>query len=142
MSSDNLYFEYPPVRAAVNFEFLTVNSAMAAPPVKVTWHSTYPFGNYSYYDLSRLCGINAIQCYVGTGAYHACIADVRRVCRDSFPDQAVPEGDSFKDSPAFHVSETFAELARNYKREAEIFFSEPPTLKTIFEEIAKVQPKL
>jgi len=95
-----------------------------------------------YYDLSRLCGVEEIQSYVGTGAYQACIADVRGICRDSFPDQAVPEGDSFKDSPAFQVSETFVQLERNYKREAEIFFSEPPTLKAIFEEIEKVRPKL
>jgi hypothetical protein len=95
-----------------------------------------------YYDLSRLCGVEEVQSYVGTSAYQACIADVRGICRDSFPDQAVPEGDSFKDSPAFQVSETFAELERNYKREAEIFFSEPPTLKAIFEEIEKVRPKL
>jgi hypothetical protein len=95
-----------------------------------------------YYDLSRLCGVEDIQAYVGTGAYYACVADVRAICRDSFPDQAVPEGDSFKDSPAFHVSETFAELDRNYKREAEIFFSEPPTLKAIFEQVEKVRPKL
>jgi hypothetical protein len=95
-----------------------------------------------YYDLSRLCGVEEIQSYVGTSPYQACIADVRGICRDSFPDQAVPEGDSFKDNPAFQVSETFAELERNYKREAEIFFSEPPTLKAIFEEIEKVRPKL
>lgn len=95
-----------------------------------------------YYDLSRLCGVEEIQAYVGTGAYQACIADVGRICRDSFPDQAVSEGDSFKDSPAFQVSEAFAELERNYKQEAEIFFSEPPTFKAIFEEIAKVRPKL
>jgi hypothetical protein len=95
-----------------------------------------------YYDLSRLCGVEEIQAYVGTGAYQACIADVRGICRDSFPDQAVPEGDSFKDSPALQVSATFAELERNYKREAEIFFSEPPTLKAIFEEIEKVGAKL
>jgi hypothetical protein len=95
-----------------------------------------------YYDLSRLCGQAEIQSYVGTGAYRACVADVKRICRDSFPDQAVPDGDSFKDSPAFQVSETFAELERNYKREAEIFFSEPPTLEAIFEEIEKLRPKL
>ena len=95
-----------------------------------------------YYDLSRLCGVPEIQAYVGTDAYRACVADVKRICRESFPDQAVPEGDSFKDSPAFQVSETFRELERNYKREAEIFFSEPSTLHAIFEAIEKVRPKL
>lgn len=95
-----------------------------------------------YYDLSRLCGVPEIQSYVGTDAYRACVADVKRICRESFPDQAVPDGDSFADSPAFQVSDTFPELERNYKREAEIFFSEPPTLNAIFEAIEKVRPKL
>jgi hypothetical protein len=95
-----------------------------------------------YYDLSRLCGLSEIQSYVGTDAYRACVADVKRICGESFPDQAVPDGDSFKDSPAFQVSETFSELERKYKREAEIFFSEPPTLKVIFEEIEKLRANL
>lgn len=95
-----------------------------------------------YYDLSRLCGVAEIQSYVGTEAYRACIADVKRICHESFLDQAVPAGDSFKDSPAFQISETFSELERNYKREAEIFFSEPPTLFAIFEAIEKVRPRL
>ena len=95
-----------------------------------------------YYDLSRLCGLAEIQSYVGTDTYRACIADVKKICHESFPDQAVPDGDSFKDSPAFRVSETFSELERNYRREAEIFFSEPPRLKAIFEEIEKFRPKL
>jgi hypothetical protein len=95
-----------------------------------------------YYDLSQLCGQVEIQSYVGTDAYRACVADVKRICRDSFPDKALPDGDSFKDSPAFRVSETFVELERHYKREAEIFFSEPPTLEAIFEEIEKLRPRL
>lgn len=95
-----------------------------------------------YYDLSRLCGLPEIESYVGTDAYRMCVADVKRICQESFADQAVPDGDSFKDSPAFKMTETFFELERNYKREAEIFFSEPPTLKAIFGEIEKVQPNL
>jgi hypothetical protein len=79
----------------------------------------------SFRYLSRLCGVEEIQSYVGTGACRACISEVRGICRDSFPDQVLPKGDSFKDSQAFQMSETFAELERNYKREAEIFFSEP-----------------
>jgi hypothetical protein len=78
-----------------------------------------------YYDLSRLCGLPEIQSYVGTDAYRACVVEVKKICVESFPDQAVPDGDSFQESPAFQVSETFSELERNYKREAEIFFSEP-----------------
>jgi hypothetical protein len=95
-----------------------------------------------YYDLSRLCALAEIQSYVGTDAYRTCLADVKKICRESFPDQAVPDGDSFKDSPAFRASETFPELERHYKRESEIFFSEPPSLKAIFEEIEKVRPNL
>jgi hypothetical protein len=78
-----------------------------------------------YYDLSRLCALAEIQSYVGTDAYRTCLADVKKICRESFPGQAVPDEDSFKDSPAFRASETFPDLERNYKRESEIFFSEP-----------------
>jgi hypothetical protein len=95
-----------------------------------------------YYDLSRLCGLSEIQSYAGTDAYRACVADVEKTCRESFPDQAVPDGNSFENAPAFRVSETFPELERNYKREGEIFFSEPPGLKAIFEEIEKLRSKL
>jgi Nucleotidyl transferase AbiEii toxin, Type IV TA system len=95
-----------------------------------------------YYDLSRLCALPEIRSYVGTDAYRACVADVKQICRESFPDQAVPGGDSFKESPAFRVSDTFPELERNYKREAEILFSEPPSLKAIFEELETIRPKL
>jgi len=95
-----------------------------------------------YYDLSRLCTLVEIQSYVGTDAYRTCLADVKEICRESFPDQAVPDGDSFQASAAFRVSETFPDLERNYKRESEIFFSEPPSLKAIFAEIEKVRSKL
>ena len=95
-----------------------------------------------YYDLSRLCGLPEIQSYVGTDEYRACVLDVKKICAKSFPDQAVPDGDSFKEGPAFKMTETFSDLERNYTREAEIFFSEPPSLKAIFEEIEKIRPKL
>lgn len=96
-----------------------------------------------YYDLSRLCSLEEIKSYVGTEAYRACALDVERVCLESFPDQAMPDGNSFSKSPAFVVTEeTFAILVGNYKQEAEIFFSEPPSLKSIFEDIERLLPKL
>ena len=95
-----------------------------------------------YYDLSRLCGLPEIQSYVGTDAYRACVVDVKKICGELFRGQVDPDGDLFEDSPPFRVSETFYELERNYKREVEIFFSEPPPLKAIFEEIEKLRPKL
>jgi hypothetical protein len=45
-----------------------------------------------YYDLSRLCGVEEIQSYVGTSAYQACITDVRGICRDSQVFLGVIEG--------------------------------------------------
>ena len=47
-----------------------------------------------YYDLSRLCCLSEIQSYVGTSAYQACVGDVKRICRESFPIRRLPEGDS------------------------------------------------
>jgi hypothetical protein len=96
-----------------------------------------------YYDLSRLCSLEEIRSYVGTETYRECVIDVKRICRESFPDQAVPDGNSLSTSPAFSVTEeTFSVLEGNYKREAEIFFSAPPSLKSIFEEIGRLLPRL
>jgi hypothetical protein len=96
-----------------------------------------------YYDLSRLCSLEEIKSYVGTEAYRECVIDVKKICVESFPDQAVPDGNSLSTSPALRVTEeTFLVLEVNYKREAEIFFSEPPSLKSIFEDIEKILPKL
>lgn len=96
-----------------------------------------------YYDLAQLCTLEEIKCYVGTAEYRDSVVDVRNISLKSFPDQAVPEGNSLSVSPAFTVrAETLEVLERNYKREAEIFFSEPPSLASIFGEIAKLLPRL
>jgi hypothetical protein len=96
-----------------------------------------------YYDLSRLCSLEEIRSYVGTEAYRACVIDVKKVCLELFPDQAMPEGNSFSDSPAFAVTEdSFSILEGNYKQEAEIFFFEPPSLESIFDDIEELLPKL
>jgi predicted nucleotidyltransferase component of viral defense system len=96
-----------------------------------------------YYDLSRLCRLEEVISYVGTEAYRQCVIDVKKICLESFPDQAVPDGSSLSNCPAFTATEeTFSILEGNYKKEAEIFFSEPPSLKSIFDDIDKVLPKL
>jgi len=96
-----------------------------------------------YYDLARLCTLDEIKSYVGTAEYRDGVTDVRKISLESFPDQAVPEGDSLSASPAFTVNpETMLVLERNYKREAEIFFSEPPSLESIFSQIAKLLSQL
>lgn len=96
-----------------------------------------------YYDLSRLCALEEITAYVGTDAYRACVLDVKRICLESFSDQAVPQGNSLSKSPAFTATkETFSILEANYKREADIFFSAPPSLDSIFDDIGKLLPKL
>lgn len=96
-----------------------------------------------YYDLSRQCSLEEVRSYVGTEAYRRCVIDVKKICVESFPDQPVPDGNSLSASPAFTVTEeTFLVLEVNYKREAEIFFSEPPSLKSIFDDIGKLLPKL
>jgi predicted P-loop ATPase/GTPase len=96
-----------------------------------------------YYDLSRLCSLEEVSSFVGTEAYQECVIDVKRICLESFADQAVPDGNALPNSPAFTVTaETFSVLEVNYKREAEIFFSEPPSLKSIFADIQKLLPNL
>lgn len=96
-----------------------------------------------YYDLSRLCTLEEIRSYVGTDAYRKCIDEVREVSLESFPGQPVPEGNSLARSPAFTANEkTFPILEKHYKQEAEIFFSQPPSLASIFADIAELLPKL
>jgi Nucleotidyl transferase AbiEii toxin, Type IV TA system len=96
-----------------------------------------------YYDLARLCSLDEIKSYVGTDEYRECVNDVKKICIESFPDQAVPDGDSLSTSPAFNLTdETFAALELNYNREAEIFFSTPPSLKSILDQIGTLAPKL
>jgi hypothetical protein len=96
-----------------------------------------------YYDLARLCGLDEIKSYAGTDEYRKCVNDVKKICIESFPDQAVPDGDSLSASPAFNLTaETFAALELNYKREAEVFFSTPPSLKSILDHIGTLTPKL
>lgn len=96
-----------------------------------------------YYDLSKLCSLEEITSFVGTEEYRQCVRDVKKISLESFPNQAVPEGDSFASSPALVVTgETLSKLEMNYDREAEIFFSEPPSFKSILDEIRKLLPKL
>jgi hypothetical protein len=65
-----------------------------------------------------LCGLEEVRSYVGTEAYRECVIDVKKVNLESFPVQAVPDGNELSNSP------------------------EPPSLKAIFDDIEKLLPKL
>jgi hypothetical protein len=96
-----------------------------------------------YYDLSKLCGLEEVKSFVGTGAYAQCVADAKKLSEDSFPNQALPEGNSLSNSPAFNVSGKLCPGSKQItKKKRNIFFSEPPSLTSILSEIEKLLPKM
>ena len=96
-----------------------------------------------YYDLFRLCGLDEIKSYVGSDDYQACVKDVKRISRDQFPDQAVPDADSFSESPAFKPdSSGLGELERNYRLESDLFFRQQPPLADVLARIGELLPNL
>jgi len=96
-----------------------------------------------YYDVSRLCEVEEIQAFVGTDEYRTCVNDVRALSVESFPDQAVPPQGSLASLPALRPPDAaFKTLEKNYKNEADIFFSKPPTLREIFTTIEGLRPAL
>jgi nucleotidyltransferase AbiEii toxin of type IV toxin-antitoxin system len=111
-------------------------------------HSTYAENHCAnkmrhYYDVAQLCNLDEIQVFVGTDEYRNCLTDVRAICAASFPNQQLPPEGSLAALPALQPPEdVFKLLDRNYKNEAEIFFSKAPTLREILGRIEGLRPKL
>jgi len=96
-----------------------------------------------YYDLHKLCGVEEIVGFAGGAEYRSILADVRASSQEHFPDNPLPENDSFALSPAFAPSgEDLTQLESNYRREKHLFFVEPPSLEEILSTIASLLPKL
>jgi hypothetical protein len=96
-----------------------------------------------YYDFVKLLQLSEIRGYIDTPEYRMCVTDVKKISEKAFRDQAVPDGNSLSNSPAFAPSESdFTVLEGHYKREAEIFFSTPPSLKSMLDEISRFLRKL
>ncbi len=96
-----------------------------------------------YYDLFKLCGLEEVEAYAGTAEYRESVAEVKALSRELFPNQAVPDGDSFSQSPSLTpAGEDLAKLERNYRGEAHLFFATSPSLMEILGEIGRLLPKL
>lgn len=96
-----------------------------------------------YYDLYEMCSLVEVAEFAGTEAYRRCAAEVRGFSQRIFPGQALPEGDSFARSAAFHPDpEGLDALERNYKNEASLFFDKQPPISDVLRKIGKILPKL
>jgi hypothetical protein len=96
-----------------------------------------------YYDLYRLCGLEEILNFAGSEEYRAIFKEEKAHSREFFPRAEVPEGDSFCESPALKLTpEDLEKLQRNYRRERQLLFAEPPTLRDIIGRMEQVLPKL
>lgn len=96
-----------------------------------------------YYDVFKLCGLSEIRECAGTEKYRECVKDVKQICERMFPKQAVPQTESFSESPAFKPDATgLKELEGNYKLEADLFFGSQPPLSDVLRIIGELLPKL
>lgn len=96
-----------------------------------------------YYDIYEMCRREEVKEFVGTDAYHGCVAEVRKFSQETFPEQALPESNSFAASPAFQPSsESLKALEKNYKADADLFFTEQPPITDVLKKIGELLPKL
>jgi len=96
-----------------------------------------------YYDLHEMCKRPELKEFAGSSAYRECVAEVRKFSQETFRGQALPESDSFAKSPAFQpASEGLKTLERNYKVDADLFFTGQPPIADVLKTIGELLPKL
>lgn len=96
-----------------------------------------------YYDLSELCKVQEIKIFAGTNDYGRCVAEVREFCRQTFPEQELPESESFTQSSAFDpAGQGLKALEKNYNAEAGLFFIKQPPLADVLKAIGELLPRL
>ena len=96
-----------------------------------------------YYDLYELCRCEEINAFVGSDGYRNCVAEVRAFSRETFPDQELPDSDSFAASPAFNPdSSGLTELDKNYKADADLYFGVQPPISDVLRTLGEIRAKL
>ena len=96
-----------------------------------------------YYDLYEMCNLEEIKAFAGTADYRRCIREVREFSQQTFPEQGLPESESFTQSPAFNPDgDGLKTLEKNYKAEAELFFIGQPLLADVLKAISDLLPQL
>lgn len=96
-----------------------------------------------YYDLHEMCKRAEVREFVGSEAYRGLVAEVRKFSQETFPEQALPESDSFAASPVFQPDrEGLKVLERSYKADSDLFFIEQPPIADVLKTIGELLPKL
>lgn len=96
-----------------------------------------------YYDLHEMCKRPEVKEFAGSSAYRECVAEVRKFSQETFRGQALPESDSFAKAPTFQPdSEGLKALERNYKADADLFFTGQPPMGDVLKTIGELLPKL
>jgi predicted nucleotidyltransferase component of viral defense system len=92
-----------------------------------------------YYDLYQLAGLPEVSAFIQTPAYVEVFSDVRQFSEEHWPGSVYPPERNAGQCDALTPSaEGLAELTRNYARERDLFFQEPPTMTVILERLKKL----
>lgn len=92
-----------------------------------------------YYDLYQLAGLPEVSAFIASPAYIEVFNDVRIFSEGHWPGSVYPpERNAGQCDALTPNAESLAELSRNYVRERDLFFQEPPTMTVILERLQKL----
>lgn len=92
-----------------------------------------------YYDLYQLAGLQEVSAFIASPAYGEVFGDVRKFSQEHWPGSVYPPEQSAGECDALTPNaESLAELSRNYVRERDLFFEEPPTMTVILKRLRKL----
>ena len=92
-----------------------------------------------YYDLYQLAGLPDVVVFLRSPAYLDVLNDVRSFSEDHWPGSTYPPEKNAGQCEALAPdSDALAELGRNYARERDLFFQEPPSIKIILERLQQL----
>lgn len=92
-----------------------------------------------YYDLYQLAGLPEVSAFIASPAYAEVFNDVRQFSEEHWPGSVYPpERNAGQCDALAPNAESLAELTRNYARERDLFFQQPPTMTVILERLQKL----
>lgn len=92
-----------------------------------------------YYDLYQLAGLPEVTTFIEGPAYVEVFNDVRQYSEEHWQGSVYPPERNAGQCEALTPSaEGLAELTRNYARERDLFFKEPPTMTVILERLQRL----
>ncbi len=92
-----------------------------------------------YYDLYQLAGLPEVSAFIASPAYADVFNDVRQFSEEHWPGSVYPPEHNAGQCDALAPNaESLSELTRNYARERDLFFQQPPTMTVILERLHKL----